>query len=414
MKIMVISIILLIIILLVLIVSQLPLRQPTTLVVGSATPSQPVSVITANPLTNISGSTTAAPSTLPALVDKWTYPAPANKRIAFGPGKSNTIGKINGIDYLFLWLFSRDFNDEVGSSVKTGILIFSLNDPENPKYMAYLETPSGSCGNLTISNNILYVPVDHYLWILDVSDTSRPKEIAKISTFIPNCMAVSGNFAYYYDNQNHPSTINIADISDPAHVQVLGSSEIIQKEMGDSVNILKISGSLLFDLSDYGMSIFDISTPRTLKKIYYLPNNEPGITRIAPGIGRKETVRSHFFDLASSDHYVYLGTSAPGGMLVLDISNPGSSHEVFRLEGQGVGGIYIFKKLALLNVGDTYNGFSLGADVIDLSNPAAPQKLFSLPFKLNNVLGSTENYMYIWSDSDSPNNPSIDIIRVLP
>jgi hypothetical protein len=326
------------------------------------------------PLAGCRGSAAATPS--PKLVGQWKLEG-LQGRVSCGPGIT---GKVGGKDYLFVWVVSADVEDTIGTSNKIEIAILDL---QNRKKVAYLEAPRAyGFGALVLSDTVLYAQEGSYLWVLDVSNPSVPQELSQLSSIYVGSMAISSKYAYIYDNLHNAGGITIVDISDPAHLQVIGNSELLPPDLANGLNRLATSGSLLLALSGRALGIFDISSPRSPKMVGYFPNTDPGSYLIAPTVPtHKVTVPAQFFDIAIAGKCAYIAASGPDGMRVIDISDPSSPHQVANLKtAQGVGSIFISGNLTYLTTGDTSTGMfypTAALDIIDISNPDNPRKISS-------------------------------------
>ena len=363
---------------------------------------------------------------IPKLVGQWKLEEPQGRRVGFGSG---TTGKIGGKDYLFVWVVSKDVEDTKGTSSKAGIMILDLQNPDNPTKVAYLEAPGATgFGVFELSDTVLYSSAGSYLWVLDVSNPSVPRELAQLSGIDVRSMAISGKYAYMdidyiVYNPNSIGKIFIADISDPAHLQVIGNSERLPGNLYNGLRGLITSGSLLLAFSQEALGIFDISSPCSLKMVGYFPNTDPGSYMHVPA-DPERTVRipARFFDIAIAGNYVYIAASGPAGMRVIDISNPPSPQKIANLEtARGVGRIFISGNLAYLTMGDTSTGSFYpitggGLDIIDISHPNNPRELGSAvpsDCRLSNFVVAN-NRMYVFVDDLPDRSPFIEIIDLHP
>jgi hypothetical protein len=363
---------------------------------------------------------------IPKLVGQWKLEEPQGRRVGFGSG---TIGKIGGKDYLFVWVISKDVEDTKGTSSKAGIMILDLQNPDNPTKVAYLEAPGATgWGVFELSDTVLYASAGSYLWVLDVSNPSVPRELSQLSSIYVSSMAICGKYAYMdidyiVHDPNSIGKIFIADISDPAHLQVIGNSERLPGDLYNGLRGLTTSGSLLLALSEKALGIFDISSPPSLKMVGYFPNTDPGSYLYVPADPEHTVgVSARFFDIAIAGNYVYIAASGPAGMRVIDISNPSSPQQITNLETpRGVGRIFISGSLAYLTMGDSSTGpfypiTGMGLDIIDISHPDNPRELGSAvpsDYRLSKFIVAN-NRMYVFVDGLPGSSPFIEIIDLHP
>ena len=126
--------------------------------------------------------------------------------------------------------------------------------------MAYLQAPEGTQYMLfsALHDNVLYVSADKFIWVIDVSDPSAPKELARLTDFRVNQMVFSGNYAFVNEGNHDITTL---DVSDPAHPRKIGSMPL---SSASSMSLF-IHGDYLFvDAMDTIYTI-DASEPAALK-----------------------------------------------------------------------------------------------------------------------------------------------------
>ena len=115
-------------------------------------------------------------------------------------------------------------SEDNGKDIETSIRILNLEDPLKPLEVGHLEAVDEDNNNLfyimdiELSGTLIYTLADNYLWIIDVSDPSEPKDIMKLPTqYWLSQIAISGDYAYIAVAKNTNEVgIIVMDISDPS------------------------------------------------------------------------------------------------------------------------------------------------------------------------------------------------------
>jgi len=336
----------------------------------------------------------------PQIVGEWRLQGPDGE-----VGVTNGItGKIDGRDYLFLGDLLSEDN---GKLVETSIRIIDLEDPANPVEVGHLKATDNDNNNLhyimdmELSGTVLYVLADNYLWTVDVSDPSTPRDITKLSTQCwPLQIAISGDYAYVSTWITKEVGIIVVDISDPAKPQEVGASELLPLALSG----FKASGSSLFVITEDGLHIVDISSPGSLKEVSFVPNPD-----VAPGENQDS-----FQDIAVTGRYAYI-TSRESGLHVLDISSPDSPYEIANLDTEEIASsILVSENLAYIvdwRTLTSMEGNTTPILIIDVSNPSEPEELASveLPIRSGNFhFTEANNHIYFFGNAD----PFVRIVNV--
>ncbi len=323
--------------------------------------------------------------------------------ITFVP--SHLHGEINGRHYLFLVTEKRT-NEEAGPA---GLLVLDIEDRDNPVQVAYLEAPNDEpyLMWMALAGDMLYVPTEEYLWILDVSDPANPRELARFSGVKPRTLIVSGSYAYVNDNAQR---ITALDVSDPSSPRVVGSIELATRS---AVNF-DLAGDHLLAESGDTVHIIDISSPESLYIVDSLTFTMPDGTPAHPN---NPLLQDEFYYLTLSD-------SQRSGLLVMDVSNPAAPQEIGFLEvpGQAIfGPLHVHEDYAYF-IGMSRTGLdrSTRLNVVDVSDPTNPVMLgyATLPefwsfFETfdgggSSSFGFVDTYAY-WIISSRPNQPLVEI-----
>jgi hypothetical protein len=296
---------------------------------------------------------------------------------------------IDGQTYLFLAAFDS-------LSEQTTLHVLSLKDPQNPVEVGSIVSMTPMVLDMELSGDLLYISGITQLLTVDVSVPVSPQVLSRYS-LAPNTfslLATSKNYAFLASNSN----IITVDISNRASPQGTASFDL----QYSNLTAFKISGSNLFVIADDGLHIIDISSPLSLKDSGFFPNPVDA-----------QGKEASFNDLAIEGKYAYV-TCETFGLWVLDISNPSSPTKVadFPTVKQAT---QIFASGQLAYVIDWQEPTKDGnvqhwLQVIDISNPAEPKEIGSLPLPSDSQsyrFVEINNYIYWYGGS-----PSVQIINI--
>ncbi len=231
-----------------------------------------------------------------------------------------------------------------------GFEILDLTNPEHPRGAGAFGTAGEVNGMFLVGNRAFITEngtgngtnyVDGALQAVDLS-VPHPRSLGRlIIPGDPHIMAISGNRAFISDGLNRWLQV---DISDPAKMQVMSSSEAV----GDSFSTV-ISGNQAFVANgESGFEVHDLSNPTQVRLMTNFQTAEP-VQRLA----------------ISGTNLLALGQS----LQIFDISNPVTPHLVSTFPATG-GGITVSGNTVVI----TGHPFSdEDVQVIDISDPAKPE-----------------------------------------
>lgn len=346
----------------------------------------------------ISGCSTENRTVSPQIVGEWRLQG-LESDVGVTAGIT---GEIGSGDYLFLAAGDN------GPPVEAVLRILDLKDSANPIEVGHLKATDNDNNNfhyimdMELSGTVIYILVDNYLWNVDVSDPTEPKDIIKLPTqYWLLQITISGDYAYISVAKNTNEVgIIVMDISDPALPKEVGISGLLLR----GLNGFMASSSSLFVIAEDGLHIADISSPNSLEEIGFIPNSD----------GALEESQDPFQDIAIAGKYAYI-TSGESGLHVFDISNPSSPKEIASLDTkEKASSILISGNLVYVidwRTMTSMEGNTTPILIIDISNPDQPKELASveLPVYSGNFhFAEANNHIYFLSNTD----PFVRIVDV--
>ena len=221
-------------------------------------------------------------------------------------------------------------------------------------------------GAMKLTGNTLYIAATTYLWLIDVSDPSNPKEITKFKHegFAPVGCILWENYAYI---DNYRMVFTQVDVTDPSNPILIGDLP----DISIKPRLVRGFGARLFDYvatgEEAGVHILDISNPDSVKEIGYYAM--PAVLIADSPVGR-------VWDIAVSGNYMYLAASYDeysSSVQIIDISDIATPFEIGRIDVPGLieGYIQISGQYAYVTV--VTRGPSIATlKVLDVTNPKNP------------------------------------------
>lgn len=223
-----------------------------------------------------------------------------------------------------------------------GLIIIDISDPYNPHEVGRFENDEFMSGNhatgVAIHNNFAFISHhDDGLWVIDISDPSKPIRVAS-GNFPINAddIVIRDTFAFLAMRHGE---FKIVDISAPTHPNEISSLML----SGSAGRKIEIVGDYLYILvdsrntdTDGGIHIVDISSPYSpiLVDFYTLPD---------------------VYKIAATQALVFLGTQ--NGLRILSVSDPTNPTEIAEYnEFDNINAIFVQDNLLFLAVNDTQQG----------------------------------------------------------
>ncbi|MDR2584719.1 MAG: hypothetical protein LBC84_00625 [Prevotellaceae bacterium] len=299
------------------------------------------------------------------------------------PGKICLYG-----DYLFI------------SEVSKGIHIIDNSQPANPKSVAFVELPGNI--DITINNNILYADSFIDLVLFDVSNPDQPKECGRALDVFPNVLPSTGN--------DYP----IREIDWSKGVVVGWEVKTITEKEEFYPNYPCFGCYYL----DYGAQSWNSAGKRT--------SSSPGVTSFTGSMSRFAVFGEYLYVVNSSmlkvfllhenavikvneqylswnvetifpyDGKLFLGTT--NGLMIFGLTDPSKPNWLSSVAHiVGCDPVVVQDDYAYVTIrGGNLCGQNLSLlDVIDISNPLAPQLKASYNMKEPFGLGIDDNLLFV-------------------
>lgn len=173
--------------------------------------------------------------------------------------------------------------------------------------ISFVSHIGGGIYTVAVAGNYAYVGEGQDLVILDITNTSNPKKVAKLTTqSLVTDIAISDGYVYaVIFNGDGSNSLLVVDISDPLSPKVAGSYNLAD----DYALSVTVSGNYVYLGRYYDMTILDISNPSAPKFVgSYSFNSQPHCTAS---------------EVAISGNYAYVNFGSYG-LRIVDISNPTS------------------------------------------------------------------------------------------
>lgn len=263
----------------------------------------------------------------------------------------------------------------------SGLRIIDINNPANPSEIGYYESTHSL--DVYVVENFAYLVGKSGLLILDISSPASPMAVGIFNTpnFYPfNGVYVSGDYAYIANGFSF-LVVNISNPSDPIQassitnffnlndVFVSGNYAYFTDgysgvglhiiDISNSASPLKIgnyfSGGILLDVSASGETVYSSGNDVVLFPVDATDPSNP------KKLGFLKD-RADMQGIAVKDNYAYVIGS---GLRVIDISNPANPIQIASLPLTG-NGIYVSGDYVYVAGGNS------GMQIVDISNPTGP------------------------------------------
>ncbi len=303
-------------------------------------------------------------------------------------------------------VFVRDNIAFVTSTVSNALEIIDVSNPANPLHRGSITNGAGGAllsdpRNVVVNNNHAYIASSgsDAVEIIDISNSSSPVHVTNVirqKAFLsfPQCVAISGNFAYipYQRGDNGGYWLEIIDVSDPLNPKFKDILKNQTSGSNSSYCTVVVSGNYAY-ITGSTMNAFvvvDITNPA-------IPVHKSTTVHGSGG-----AILQGAQTIVVDGVYAYITGQALNGVEILNISNPSAPSHVTTFT-HGTGGALLQGSYGLAKDGDylyVASNISGGLEILNVSNP-------ELPFRVGNVLGpegsgsiyKAGNYIYSSDDA---------------
>lgn len=216
-----------------------------------------------------------------------------------------------------------------------GIGIIDISNHSSPFKTGFYHSPQCKVEKIILQENYLYALICSDLKIVDISDSSLPKEIGNYSfekEITLADMALKNNYAYVaINNEKEESKIEIVDITNPVSPVKISSYDPDENIIYGTINNISVDGQYAY-ITTYGnnnknawLETINISNLSSLKKT--------GEFKLSRSFNPIQEIKI-------SGKYLYIAHGSTG-LRVIDVSNSLSPQEIAQFNNGG-GGIYDF------------------------------------------------------------------------
>ncbi|QJW92085.1 hypothetical protein HNV11_23265 [Spirosoma taeanense] len=286
--------------------------------------------------------------------------------------------------------------------VKKGIHIFDNSDPANPRAISFLSIPGNV--DIAVRDNFLYADSFIDLVALDISNPAAIKEVSRTETGFQN--GVIGRTSWWYDKLN-------AKISDTKEEI---ATETVKTDCEGTFNFLPyVASSIAWfgrfyeDAAFYNASAAPSTgtggTPTTgvggsmarfaiaNNQLYVVNNNSLQLfdirTAATPVKGKTASLNWNVETIFPYRSNLFIGTSS--GMYIYDITSPAEPKQVSAFSHvRSCDPVVVHENYAYVTLRGTSacgSGSQDVLDIIDISNPASPQRVKTYPLETPYGLG---------------------------
>jgi hypothetical protein len=240
--------------------------------------------------------------------------------------------------------------------------VVDLTDPSQPRIVG--STPVTTYAmRLAMSGHFIYVLDEPNFRVFDVSNPAEPHDVGscELGKGLWD-LAIQGRYAYVTDVES----VRVIDLENPAAPKQVGRCEV---ETAQGIAVAGQYAHVACDIE--GLHILDISDPQSPQEV--------GVFRSPQGAA----------DVAVVDKYAYIAGGEDAVTLwIADVSHPKRPKGVGKFGDWIQGSIAVQGDYAFLAGGDL--------DIVDISNPAAPQRAGSYPGATDLV--AVDDRLYIVND----------------
>ncbi len=250
----------------------------------------------------------------------------------------------------------------------SGLEVIDITNPASPAIISGTGLPDSGYG-VTVAGNYAYLTGSD-LGVVDISNPTSPAIIGGVDMELAGRVVVAGNLAYVagFPGFHGVTSLQVVDVSNPASPVILGSVSLPSSCWAPSV---AVSGNYAYvptgccddGLCTGALQVVDVSNPAAPIIVgSALISSSRAATCVA---------------VAGTHAYVTTGlcynVQCTGGLEVFDVSNPALPTRVTSVPME-----YAHSVMVAGNYANVVAGHVRGLRVVDISNPAAPVMVCSM------------------------------------
>lgn len=241
-----------------------------------------------------------------------------------------------------------------------GLWIVDISDRTNPRVLARWQS-AGYADRVVLSGNLAFV-ANGNLTVIDISQPAAPVQVgAMASEAYASKVALAGGYAYL---QLESGELQIVEISDPTRLRVVGKVETGARLVEAYGQFACVTRNDWTQPAPRGfLSVVDVTDPTAPRVV--------GSYQSSGEIGALAVVSTNAYIVTRP--YSVQGGNRPSTFQVINLSQPSNPAKVgsFTLN-DAYGGLFVSETRAYVGAGG-------GVTVVDVSNPARPSVLGTLP-----------------------------------
>ncbi len=162
------------------------------------------------------------------------------------------------------------YEDNLFMGTPTGMLIYSVTDPLKPEYQSSI-THAFGCDPVVVENDLAYVTIrsgnncgqnSNELFIVDVSDVKKPKQLVSYTMTNPKGLGIDNGKLFLCDDG-----LKIYKVTDP---MTLMSNRLVHYSGMDGFDVIPYNNILMM-IADDGLYQYDYSNLEQIRQISKLP-----------------------------------------------------------------------------------------------------------------------------------------------
>lgn len=280
----------------------------------------------------------------------------------------------------------------VVAAESAGLLIADVSHPAAPVVRKNFNT-TGTARGVAIAGQFAYVADGTAgLQIIDISDPQAPARVGGLDTSGEAYdVAVEGPYAYVADRA---AGLQVIDVSDPAAPVRAGG----YNTPGDAYGVA-VSGSIVYVADGAsGLQVIDVSDPAAPRRV----GGSGYAIQLEPFGG---SAKAGNVAISGSHVFIAQQEDGDGGIEIIDVSNPASPQR------EGYYGVASTSSLASAS-GRLYVADLYLMHVLDLTDPARPRRIGGVKEGVDRIVGVAFDHAYVRPSGRSGTQTGVLVIDV--